>query len=345
VTERLFTLRAAQVGLALLLAAPAVHAEPTANERATAEALFRKATELMDAQKFSEACEKFQASQELDPTLGTMLYLADCYDRAGRTASAWALFQTASQKARLAGQPDRERIAKQRAEDLEARLSLLDVRVDAKRQIAGLEVSVGGTAVSAASFNTELPFDPGPTRIQARAPGRKPWSTTLTLAAGPAKQAVEIPELTVLPQPARPLASERPQERERESSSSQGTLGVITGVVGLVTLGVAGYFGYRAYDLNRRSKAQCRAEDRNACTPEGVTLRDDARTAGTLSTVTATSGALLVAGGLVIILTAPSDRAPAERQTAALSDGAASTSRRQVSLDARGLGLAVGGTF
>jgi hypothetical protein len=331
--------------MALLLAAPAAHAEPTANQRATAEALFRKATELMDAQKFSEACDKFQASQELDPTLGTMLYLADCYDRAGRSASAWALFQTASQKARLAEQPDRERIAKQRADDLEARLSLLEVRVDAKRQIPGLEVSVGGTAVSAASFNTELPFDPGPTRVEARAPGRKPWSTTVTLAAGPATQAIEIPELSVLPRAATPRDSKRTAEHDR-SSNGQATLGVVTGIVGLVTLGVAGYFGYRAYDLNRQSKAQCRAEDRNACTPAGVGLRDDARMAGTLSTVTATSGALLVAGGFVILLTAPSDGAPAERRrAAAFSPEATNAATRAATLDAPGFGLAFGGTF
>lgn len=322
--------RGAGVVASLALAAPA-YAEPSANQRATAEALFRKAAELMDAQKFSEACEKFQASQDLDPTLGTMLYLADCYDRVGRTASAWALFQAASQKARLAGQPDRERIAKQRADDLEARLSLLDVKVTAKREVPGLEVSVGGTPVPAASFNTALPFDPGPTRVEARAPGRKTWSTTLTLTAGPSTNAVEIPDLAVLPAPPPAPAPTQAPERERESSS-QGTLGVVTGVVGLVALGVAGYFGYRAYDLNRRSKAQCRAEDRNACTPDGVRMRDDAKTAGTLSTVTATSGALLVAGGFVILLTAPSGADPEER-------------RRAATFDTRGVGLAVGGAF
>jgi serine/threonine-protein kinase len=336
-------------GVAALLAVgsttPAVLAEPSANQRATAEALFRKATELMDAQRIAEACEKFQASQELDPTLGTLLYLADCYDRAGRTASAWGLFQTASQKARLAGQPDRERIAKQRADDLEARLSLLDVKVTPERHVPGLEVSVGGTPVPAASFDTALPFDPGPTRVEARAPGRKPWSTVVSLANGPTTQSVEIPELALLPKAAPQPAAERSPE-PRAESSSQGTLGVVTGVVGLVTLGVATYFGYRAYDLNRRSKAQCRAEDRNACTPAGVGMRDDARTAGTLSTVAATSGALLVAGGFVIVLTAPSDGAPAERRRAAtVSPEAAGASPQAASFDARGLGLALGGAF
>jgi hypothetical protein len=341
VTFDLRRLARRSAGLALLATlgfAGHAHAEPSANQRATAEALFRKATELMDQKRFGEACEKFQASQELDPTLGTMLYLADCYDRAGRTASAWALFQTASQKARHAGQLDRERIAKQRADDLEARLSLLEIKVAPKRQLPELEVLVGGAPVPKASFNTTLPFDPGPTRVEARAPGYKPWSGAITLANGPSTQAIEIPELAKAPKEAT-AAKAGLRSEERRSSSSRGTIGIVTGVVGLVTLGVAGYFGYRAYDLNRRSKAQCRAEDRNACTPEGVDLRDDARTAGTLSTVATTSGALLVAGGFVILLTAPSDDAPADR------GAAAAETRKAATFDSRGLGLALGGAF
>jgi hypothetical protein len=322
--------------LVALATARAAHAEPSANQRATAEALFRKATELMDEKRFAEACEKFQASQDLDPALGTLLYLADCYDRAGRSASAWALFQTASQKARLAGQPDRERIAKQRADELEVRLSMLEVKVDPKHELPGLEVTVGGAPVPKASFQTPLPFDPGPTRVEARAPGHKPWSGAITIARGPSTQSVDVPALAKLPKAPAPPPTAPRSEAER-GGSNQGTLGVITGAVGLVTLGVAGYFGYRAFDLNRRSKAQCRAEDRNACTAAGVSMRDDARTAATLSTVATTSGALLVAGGFIILLTAPGDAAPAEHADAGSPDA--------VSLDTRGLGLAVGGAF
>lgn len=334
------------LGLAALLSLGSVartaSAEPSSTQRAAAEALFRKAAELMDEKRFNEACDKFQASQELDPTLGTMLYLADCYDRAGRSASAWALFQTASQKARHDGQPDRERIAKERADELEARLSLLSLTVDAARQAPGLEVSVGGAAVPSASFNTPLPFDPGPTRVEARAAGYEPWSTEVTLTKGPSTLAVKIPALKALPKA--PAASTHARSSEaKHSGSSQGTIGVITGAVGLAVLGVAGYFGYRAYDLNRQSKAQCRAEDRNACTPAGVGLRDDARTAGTLSTVATTSGALLVAGGFVIVLTAPSDAAAPEGRHA---DGTGpATTTRAAAFDTRGFGLALGGVF
>ena len=82
---------ATSIGAAALFVAPAVMAEPSARDRAAAEATFRQATALMDEERFAEACEKFAASQDLDPGLGTLLHLADCYDRAGRTASAWAL--------------------------------------------------------------------------------------------------------------------------------------------------------------------------------------------------------------------------------------------------------------
>src|SRR3954470_23411052 len=93
-------------------------AEVTAGQRATAEALFQQAAELMEQKKFSQACEQFAASQELDPALGTTLYLADCYEQLGKTASAWALFQEAADGARRAQQADREQIATERAQNL-----------------------------------------------------------------------------------------------------------------------------------------------------------------------------------------------------------------------------------
>ena len=149
-------------------------AEPNARDRAAAEAIFQEASALMDAKKFNEACEKFAASQELDPGLGTMLYLADCYDQAGRTASAWALFREVEDRSRRASQPDRERIAGERASALEPKLSKLELKVVKARMVRELELRVGGTVIPQASWNVALPVDPGPTKIEVRAPGKKP---------------------------------------------------------------------------------------------------------------------------------------------------------------------------
>ena len=62
--------------------------EPTTQDRAIAEALFRDGKALIAAERINDACAKFQESERLDPALGTLLHLATCYAQVGKTASA-----------------------------------------------------------------------------------------------------------------------------------------------------------------------------------------------------------------------------------------------------------------
>jgi hypothetical protein len=305
------------VGLTLLLGSSPAAAEVSSAQRATAEALFQQASQLMDQKHFGEACEKFAASQELDPGLGTMLYLADCYEQAGRTASAWALFREAEDAARRAEQPDREHIASERATNLEARLSKLELRVPAARRVPGLELRLNDAPVPSASWNVPLPVDPGSTRLEARAPGKKPWTTQLEVADGPASQVTEIQELADTPPAVRTESSPVLEHRSAPSTSgsAQRTVGYVMSAVGVVALAAGGFFGYRAYSSNKRSKGECRADDSNACTPAGASLREDAKTASALSTVATVSGGALVVSGLTLVFTAPS-AAPAKAGSA-----------------------------
>src|SRR5437868_1261848 len=75
----------------------------SAGDKATSEALFSDGRKLMADKKYGEACPKFEASLKLDPGLGAMLNLADCYEKNGQTASAWAEFREASASARASG--------------------------------------------------------------------------------------------------------------------------------------------------------------------------------------------------------------------------------------------------
>ena len=295
------------VGLALLCSVRPAAAEVTAGQRATAEALFQQAAQLMDQKRVSEACEKFAASQEIDPALGTTLYLADCYEQAGKTASAWALFQEAADGARRAQQADREQIATERAAKLGERLSKLELRVSAARRVPGLELRLNDTPVPSASWNAPLPVDPGKTRIEARAPGRKPWSVQVQVTDGPSNQVVEVAELAVAPQPpsTEVAGTAGRNAAPQDNGATQRVIGYVVGAVGIVGLAAGGYFGYRALTLNRQSKGGCRVEDPNACTPEGASKREDAQAAGTVSTIASIGGGTLLATGITLVLTAP----------------------------------------
>ena len=68
-----------------------------------ADALFQEGRRLLDAGDATAACPKFEESQRLDPGLGTLLNLADCYERTSRLALALAPFRRAEGQARRLG--------------------------------------------------------------------------------------------------------------------------------------------------------------------------------------------------------------------------------------------------
>ncbi len=61
-----------------------------AGDKALAESLFESGRQLMDEGKFAEACDKFQSSNDEDPSPGALINLAGCQEKLGKTASAWA---------------------------------------------------------------------------------------------------------------------------------------------------------------------------------------------------------------------------------------------------------------
>src|SRR4051794_25809493 len=62
------------------------------SESAAARALFAEARKLMAAERYDEACPKFEESLRLDQGIGTQFNLAHCWEKQGRTASAWGMF-------------------------------------------------------------------------------------------------------------------------------------------------------------------------------------------------------------------------------------------------------------
>lgn len=309
------------LGVALLAAPRGAAADASPAEKAAAEALFREAVAFIEQNQIGPACEKFAASQAIDPALGTMLRLADCYDRAGKTASAWALFDQAASTARTANQPERERIAVERAKELESRLSKVVVSLTGAAP-PGLEVRLNGEVIPTASLGSALPVDPGPLVVELRAAGYRTLEKRFEIAMGPASATLELPALEPAPKDyalpaggssdAAETAPKAAATSGGEPGSTQRVLAYVAGGVGIAGLVASGVLGYKAYDANQSSLDRCLSDEPNACTSEGKALRDDARMFGNFATVAGAAGGALLAVSVVLFVTAPSAEPRAE---------------------------------
>ena len=296
--------------LALTLACAALpcqtaHAQ-SATDSATAESLFNEALALLERKMPAEACPKLEASQRLDPGVGTLLYLADCYQQLGRTASAWATFREAAYMAKDR-KDDREPIAVENARSLEPKLSYLTVEVTPTAGVV-LEIKRDGKAISDALWNSAIPVDPGPHLVEASAPGKKPWSTKVTIAEGPRQEHIVVPPLEDQPVEQTVLAAPTPPPTEPASTfadNTQKTLGWVllgAGGAGLVTGGVLALL---ARGDNSDAEAECRPDLTQLCNPAGVEMGESAQTKATWAGVSAGIGLAALGAGVTLLLTAP----------------------------------------
>ena len=280
-------------------------AQATGADKASAEALFNEGVSLVAGGKYAEGCRKFEGSQGLDPTLGTELRLGDCYERLGKTASAWATFKHAQGVARTQNQSEREELARQRVEALEPKLTHLSIDLEGAAP-PGLVVQRNGSAVPLASLGVDIPVDPGEQTVTASAPDHERWQETLSVTADNGKRHLRIPELKKLP--ARRVAPSVTPAAAAAPASAQSTVGIVTGAVGIVSILAGGGLGLYAKKEGDRSKEDefCPSDDHNGCTAAGVELRDRARAFGTASTITFIAGAALLTTGIVLWSTAGS---------------------------------------
>ena len=289
-------------------------AEPTAGERATAEALFRDARTLMNKKDYAKACRKLEESQRLDPQGGTLLNLAVCHAREGRTASAWVELQEAAEIARNAKRRDRVRLAEKELKQIEGKLSRLTIEVPDQARLPGLEIHRGMETLGEGTWGTAIPVDPDTElALEAGASGYRPWKLTVTLK--PAEQkTVVIPRLEKLPpppkKPHRASAAELRAEEEKKERETLRTVAYIAGGVGIVGVGVGSYFGLRAMSKESESEDHC---DGSLCDPEGLDLSEQADRAATISNVAFGTGLVGLGVGtyLFLISQPPAEKRPA----------------------------------
>ena len=310
--------------VSLAFCMPAAHAQ-----NAGAEALFREGRALIKQGNLEAGCDKLEASEKLESSVGTLLNLGDCREKLGRPASAWAAFRKAEALAKRDGKDKkRQAEARRRALALEDDLANITVQVGPKSKSDGLVIKRDGEVVDPELWGDAIVVDPGGHVIVAEAPGYKPWKVEVSVGKG-GRRWVVVPSLEPIAEPAKPAPRPRVTERSgpapgqerpvvtpppappprvvvtpepappatrtvvvQETWNTTRGIAVALGIAGAGAIGTGLYFGSRADDLQTQSNAICPT---TTCDdPQGLALNRDARAQGLRANV------LFVAGGAAI---------------------------------------------
>jgi hypothetical protein len=335
---------ASLLGSALWASAPSAHAQ---SDSAAARALFTEARSLMDDERYEQACPKLEESLRLDHGMGTQFNLAHCWEKMGRTASAWALFLDVAAAARAGNQPQRETAARERAKVLESKLTRL--RIDVTDASPDTEVERDGQDVRKASWGTGVPVDPGKHVVRVSAPGKQTWSDEIDVPAAARTFTVTVPALTDVPieRPAVETgpAQAAPVEADVPRSDGGGMNGqrvaaLVIGGVGLAAAATGTVFAIQSRSDNSEALELCRTPQPNGvegCRDEPERLRwhslvDDAERGRLIGFVGIGVGGAALITAVILYATAGDsapERASLELQPLWASDlrGAALTGR------------------
>jgi hypothetical protein len=277
--------------VAILVCASA-WAEPTKEDVARADSLFRDAQYLMGKASYPEACVAFAESQRLDPANGTLLNLALCHEKEGKTATAHReLKDLIALLGASRPRDDRERlrVASERLKSLEKKLSFV-----AFEPSSGMAFVLDGTTVDSAPIAVDL----GSHTLVVSAPKKKPRSISFDVDA-PGTKTIRIEPLA---DEAPPPAAPPPRPAPPPTFWTPGRIGgaALCGA-GLIGIAIGAYFGIDTFDVREQRDARCVG---TVCDAEGIRLHEDARSSATISTIGFAAGVVAIGVGSFLFVRA-----------------------------------------
>jgi hypothetical protein len=301
--------------LAVAVAVGGGPARAQGGDAAAADALFRRGLGDLDAGRVAAACNAFEESYALDPQLGALFTLAECFARLGRVASAVTRYQDFERAAsklppgRRRQQRERERVAREQLQRLGPRVPTLTVVAPPDLPPAAV-VARGDVPLGPSSLGHPLPVDPGEYAITLRMPSGAVASRTVRIEPGQA-QTVTLeappeppPPRATAPAPARPpVVATTPA-----APSKQRTWAIGAGALGLAGLAAGGVTGLLVVTKKDLIGREC-GDDR-VCSRRGKEAADSAQTLAAVSTAAFAVGAAGLAAGAALWLSAPAAPAP-----------------------------------
>ena len=305
----------AALAFSVIASAPGASAQEALDPAAAREHL-TQGYKLKQQGQLKEALPHLVESLRLDPKLKTTINLADCEEKLGMLVEAQSHWLMARDKAGREGDDRVRQEAEQRLASVGTRMPRLNIQF-APRAPADAQVYRDEVLLGRVSLGTALPTNPGEHKISVRAPGHEDSeysvklnerdNKTLTVNVGAASKEPPkppaAPAASSTPPPVEPAGSSSappaatspaPQDQPPPPPASSGTVqrvfGAVVGGLGLASFGVSGLFWRKASnEINTQ--------------PDGHKLAHDDLLVTNVGLVT---GSVLVTGGLVLLLTAPS---------------------------------------
>ncbi|WP_437719048.1 hypothetical protein WMF45_23120 [Sorangium sp. So ce448] len=263
-----------------------------AEDKAGAVALFREAGALVDAGQAPRACPKYEESLRLYDSVNTRYFLADCYERIGKMASAWAHFLEVAARVHASGDRVKEAKARERAAAVQPKVSRLSVVVEAA-STPGLEVKRDGTPVGPGQWGVPMPVDAGIHVVQASAPGKRAWTAQVEVKPGGVTSTLVV----------RALEDDPASSDAGDAGGGRRTIALVTAGAGVVAVGVGAGLGFAAKSRFDESRPFCNGD---RCDRRGMDIRGSAVARANVATVVFGVGLAAIAGGGVLWLTAKS---------------------------------------
>jgi hypothetical protein len=175
-----------------------------AQSQTPADVAFAEGRALLDEGRYREACDKFEQSQALDRSPGTLLNLGNCYEPVGDLVRALATFEQAFIDSQQEPDADRRQAwsdaARERIVSLGKRIPRLRVR----GLPAGGSITIDAQPPDVTDLGVRV--NPGHHVLEAHAPGRRPFRVEFDIVVGQ-QLAVNVPRLEPESSPAAaPLA-------------------------------------------------------------------------------------------------------------------------------------------
>jgi hypothetical protein len=261
-----------------------------AAELKKARAQFQQATELEQARNWTAALQAFREVGQVRMTPQVRFHIAVCEENLGRWVAALGGYELALADADRVN-PDFRDEVEANVRRLRARIPKLVIERGEGADAATIELD--GVAVGDNSVGVEVPLDPGPHAVSAKAPNHKPFEANVTLKEEEVTRIElvleDLPREAVAPIAATPPPAEKPPSK---------VVPFVIGGVGVASLIASGVmFGLRQHTVSKLEDA-C---PNHACPKSQASRYDDLKfyhygaqvTLGVGLAAVGTAGALL----------------------------------------------------